>query len=167
MPHQQAIAGMDNFGYPLGTINGQPWGTGDGLFLNVTSTAGAPIRVAMALMMQTAGGVDGMRVTTPFAVNQIVLMGIVSQYGSTATGPTTGFGVSPGQNFAMQVRGVCRCRVTGAVAAGDILTHSSVNGLLATNNALTAPTVNAAVAVALEPSSAADTDGSIRCKLVV
>jgi hypothetical protein len=162
MPAAPSIAGLSTYGYPLGLQFGVPPQISDGLFL---SAANAGVGNESVGFPEVFNVPTGLLATHNVSANNMAVAGVVSPYNVTQI--PNGLGVPGFGEMVIQVRGVARVRVTGTVNAGDVLTTSATSGAAATNNGLTAATVNAALAIALEPSSAADTAGTIRCRLVV
>lgn len=149
------------FGLPLsGTnIGGAVVMSDDGVFLSLINNS-AGVRTYGDVVVVD---VTGLLATTTTTANSLQVIGVVSQYGGSGAGT---FAV--GTPMLVQIRGIARVNIgTNTVAVNDILTSFTTAGQAATNNALTAPTVNAGIAVALEANAAKDTNNTIRCKLII
>jgi hypothetical protein len=170
MPQPQGIANPKG-AYGLATagtnIGGQIVMTNDILVIELVNSTAGPLQYGTVVTFSDATGLNG---GTSATANALTVAGVISQYG---TQPITIAGVptpaiAPGGAMLVVVRGVARVNIAaGTVAVGDVLANSATAGVAATNNALTAATVNAAVAIALEASGAKDSFNTVRAKLVV
>lgn len=161
MPLPQGIANPGGaFGLPLSGTNlgGQVVMTNDHYDIEVINNSAAARVYGDVVVID----VTGTLATTTTTANVLTVLGVVSQNNSNPTNCPVG------RPMLVTVRGVARINIgANTPAVGDVLASSTTAAVAVTNNALTAATVNAAIAIALEAGAAKDTNNTIRAKLVI
>lgn len=168
MPLQAGISNPAGvYGLPLaGTlIGGQVVMTNDGVFIEYINNSGAALQYGAVVVTDPTG----LLATTTTTLGDLTVMGVVSQYSNLSTTLAGAPAVPSGAPMMVQVRGVARVWVinTNPIIIGTPI-QSSVTAGRATGNAtaITVATAQATFGIALEAFAAADTNSTIRVKLV-